>query len=52
MAYLLDNIEPGTTWTQQLIALVDQFPTNEHIGISSMGFPQGRKELDLWSAGA
>lgn len=52
MAYLLDGINPGTTWPQHLIALVDQFPTNEHIDISSMGFPQGWIELDLWSAGA
>ncbi|MDO4914735.1 Abi family protein [Corynebacterium sp.] len=52
MAYLLDEVDPGTTWPQQLTALVDQFPTNEHIDIDSMGFPQDWKELDLWSASA
>lgn len=49
MAYLLYRIEPGTTWPQRLVDLVDQFPASEHIDIGSMGFPEEWKKLDLWS---
>lgn len=49
MAYLLYNIEPHTSWPQQLIELVEQFPATEHIGIASMGFPSQWKDLELWA---
>lgn len=52
MAYLLYNIDPDTTWPQELRELVDSFPTTPHIGIESMGFPKDWKTLDLWASSA
>lgn len=48
IAYLLPSIETEPHWNQQLVALLQTFPTSYALSLGSMGVPQGWESLDLW----
>ena len=48
LKFLLDRINPSSTWGQRLIALIDEFPTARHISLRHAGFPNDWKEKTLW----
>ncbi|MDK8434956.1 Abi family protein [Brevibacterium sp. H-BE7] len=48
IAYLLPSIDPGTDWSQQLAALLREFPASQALRVESMGAPLDWASLDLW----
>ncbi|MFF1539622.1 Abi family protein [Microbacterium sp. NPDC058269] len=49
IAYLLRSIDGSGDWTRRLKELVATFPSVPHLGIDSMGFPNGWTQLELWN---
>ncbi len=48
LSHLSRVINPSSTWTKQLVALVVQFPAMPHANIHHMGFPANWQGTDFW----
>ena len=49
MAYLIGTIDPDSGWPARVIDLVDSFPASTHLSTESMGVPEERSTLKLWT---
>lgn len=48
LKFLLNQINPTSTWGQRLIELVEEFPNVENISLRHAGFPDDWKDNDIW----
>lgn len=50
IAYLLQSIEPSSTWPALLAEQLRTFPTTESLAVQSLGAPEGWASLALWQS--
>ncbi|MGV8858185.1 Abi family protein [Rhodoglobus sp.] len=48
MTYLLRTVDANSGWAERLVNLIDSFPTENQLGVESMGFPEAWFALSLW----
>ena len=52
MAYLHESVHPGRAWSLRVAGLLRDFPTTEHLDVTSVGVAAGWLEQDLWQTRA